>query len=98
MSFANLTKFNYGNIFKHYKGQYYRFLYQAIHSETEEEMIVYQQLYATIKHPEGFIWTRPATMFHSNIIINNIDVKRFVLVDNYPIDIKYILDRLDNSS
>ena len=91
------TNRNY-SIFKHYKGQYYRVLCGAVHTETNEEMIVYQQLYKTINYPEGFIWTRPTSMFYSNIVIDNITIKRFTLVDEYPNEVKNVLNRLDNIS
>lgn len=42
---------------RHYKGGFYRLLFEAIHSETEEAMAVYQT-------PDGRHWVRPAAMFY----------------------------------
>ncbi len=44
--------------FIHFKGGLYKMLGIAQHSETLEEMVVYQALYG--KHE---IWVRPKTMF-----------------------------------
>ena len=45
-------------IYRHFKGNRYKVLYMAKHSETMEEMVVYQALYG-----EMGIWVRPAAMF-----------------------------------
>lgn len=83
-------------VYKHYKGQYYRVLYHAIHTEDETIMVVYQQLYSTDKYAEGFVWVRPHKMFHEIITINNVLTDRFSLVFDYPEDIKNVLLRLDD--
>ena len=45
---------------RHYKGGLYRLLFEAIHSETEEPMTIYQT-------PDGRAWARPAAMFHETL-------------------------------
>lgn len=45
-------------IYRHFKGNEYRLLYTAKHSETLEDMVVYQALYG-----ERGIWVRPAAMW-----------------------------------
>lgn len=47
-----------GAKYRHFKGREYRVLYVARHSETLEEMVVYQQLYG-----EMGVWVRPLEMF-----------------------------------
>lgn len=44
--------------YRHFKGNEYRLLYTARHSETLEPMVVYQALYG-----EGGIWVRPSAMW-----------------------------------
>jgi len=43
---------------RHYKGGLYRVLHTALHSETEEKLVIYQSA-------DGRIWARPYDMFHS---------------------------------
>jgi hypothetical protein len=45
---------------RHYKGGLYRVLFDAIHTETEEPMTVYQT-------PDGRNWVRPAAMFNDTL-------------------------------
>lgn len=61
-----------GKKYKHYKGNEYLVLYLAKHSETEENMVVYQALYG-----ERGIWVRPLSMFEENVEINGKVVQRF---------------------
>ncbi len=51
---ANLKK----GLYKHYKGPIYKVLDVAMHSETEELMVVYQALYG-----DKGTWVRPLSMF-----------------------------------
>lgn len=45
-------------VYRHYKGGLYRVLFLARHSETEEELVVYQALYGE----EGY-WVRPLALW-----------------------------------
>lgn len=58
--------------YEHYKGKRYRVIGVARHSETLEEMVVYQALYG-----EGELWVRPLKMFMEEIEVNDKKVPRF---------------------
>ena len=45
-------------VYKHFKGDYYLVLDVVTHSETREEMVLYQQLYG-----DGKKYVRPLDMF-----------------------------------
>ena len=48
--------------YRHFKGSEYRVLGTAHHSETLEELVVYQALYG-----EGSLWVRPAAMWSDTV-------------------------------
>ena len=49
-------------VYKHFKGDYYLVLDIVTHSETKEEMVLYQQLYG-----DGKKYVRPKDMFLSKV-------------------------------
>jgi hypothetical protein len=59
-------------LYKHYKGNLYRVLGVGRHSETLEEMVVYQELYG-----DHGLWVRPAKMFVETVSVNSLAVPRF---------------------
>jgi hypothetical protein len=61
-----------GGLYEHYKGLSYKVLEIARHSETLEEMVVYQALYG-----ERGVWVRPLTMFLEHVIIEGKSIPRF---------------------
>jgi hypothetical protein len=61
-----------GGIYRHFKGNLYKVLHTAKHSETEELMVVYQKLYGN--HD---IWVRPLDMFLDYKEVDGKMVKRF---------------------
>jgi len=62
-------------VYRHFKGNYYRLLFVAGHSETREPMAVYQALYGT----RGY-WVRPLAMWQETVEANGERVKRFTYV------------------
>ncbi len=60
--------------YRHYKGNEYRVTGVAKHSETLEELVVYETLY---DNPEGKLWVRPKRMFLEEVEVDGKRVKRF---------------------
>lgn len=63
------------SLYEHYKGLRYKVLAVARHSETLEELVVYQALYG-----EKGVWVRPLAMFLENVTIDGKAQPRFKLV------------------
>jgi hypothetical protein len=59
-------------LYRHYKGNDYRVLHLARHSETREALVVYQALYG-----DHGIWVRPAAMFLETVEVHGQRVPRF---------------------
>lgn len=60
-------------LWKHFKGNLYRVMYVALHSETGEEMVVYQALYG-----QRGMWVRPASMWLEHMERDGYSGPRFV--------------------
>lgn len=58
--------------YRHFKGNEYRVLFPARHSETLEPMVVYQALYG-----ERGIWVRPAGMWNETVERDGQRYRRF---------------------
>ncbi len=68
-----------GNIYKHSKkGGLYKIIVIAKHSETLEDMVIYEAQY---ENPLAKIWARPLNMFLDEVEIDGNKVKRFELQD-----------------
>ena len=61
-------------LYRYYKGQRYRVLGTARHSETQEPLVVYQALYG-----EHGLWVRPAAMFAESVTVDGTRRPRFAL-------------------
>ena len=64
-----------GQRYKHYKGSSYVVIAVGVHTETEEEMIVYKQ-----EGDDPRVWIRPRDMFSEHVIIDDAWVPRFTLI------------------
>ncbi len=62
--------------YRHFKGNEYRVLCTARHSETLEPMVVYQALYG-----ERGVWVRPAAMWSEPVERDGYSGPRFVFVE-----------------
>ncbi len=66
--------------YRHYKGKDYEVFGVARHSESEEEYVVYRQLYR-----EGGLWIRPMSMFLESVSVEGTIVPRFRRLDEGPV-------------
>lgn len=62
-------------LYRHYKGPEYRVLGVARHSETEQQLVVYQALYGDFG-----LWVRPLSMFCEEVEVDGRRVPRFALI------------------
>lgn len=68
----------YTGKYKHFKGNLYEVIGIARHSETMEDMVIYEPLYESI----STLWVRPADMWEEVVEYNGERVKRFTKVDD----------------
>lgn len=73
----NELKLKPGKKYKHFKGKEYLVLHLAKHSETLEDLVVYQALYG-----ERGIWVRPLDMFTEKVEVNGVLVNRFSEIED----------------
>jgi hypothetical protein len=59
--------------YKHYKGEFYNVIGVAKHSETLEELVVYE-------HDDGEMWVRPKEMFLEEVEVGGKKISRFEFV------------------
>lgn len=61
--------------YKHFKGGEYEVLCVALHSETQEPMVVYRALYG-----EHGVWVRPASMWNETVERDGKTYRRFTYI------------------
>lgn len=64
-------------IYEHYRGKQYRVLGVGKHSETLEDMVVYEALYP---NEISRLWVRPADMFTQEVEVSGTPVPRFTFL------------------
>ncbi|MBQ7124419.1 MAG: DUF1653 domain-containing protein [Oscillospiraceae bacterium] len=67
--------------YRHFKGKEYEVIGTAKHSETEEEMVVYRQLYG-----EFGLWVRPASMWEETVERDGKTYQRFTYIGDENAD------------
>lgn len=63
--------------YKHYKGNFYKVIGVAKHSENLEELVVYEALY---DNPRSKLWVRPLKMFIEEMEVDGKKIPRFEYV------------------
>ncbi|MCC6138138.1 MAG: DUF1653 domain-containing protein [Bdellovibrionaceae bacterium] len=66
-----------GGMYKHYKNKMYRVIGTALHTETMEEVVVYEALYV---NDLGQLWVRPKRMFLEEISTPDYQGPRFKFI------------------
>ena len=61
--------------YRHFKGGEYEVLFVAIHTETQEPMVVYRALYG-----ERGLWVRPASMWNETVERDGKTYQRFTYI------------------
>ena len=72
----NLVK---GGYYRHYKNKDYRVIDIVRHSESLEELVLYEALY---QNDLGKLWVRPLKMFIEDVIVDGKTIPRFAFVKN----------------
>ena len=63
--------------YQHYKGNFYEVKAVVLHSETLEELVLYECLY---QNPKSKLWVRPKKMFEEKVKVNGKQIPRFKFV------------------
>lgn len=64
-------------LYQHYRGNLYQVIGISRHSETLEEMIIYQALYG-----DYGLWVRPRTMFEGKVMHEGCECPRFCYLNS----------------
>ncbi|MGH1468185.1 MAG: DUF1653 domain-containing protein [Bdellovibrionales bacterium] len=65
-------------VYEHYKGKRYRVLNIVKHSESLEDLVLYECLY---ENDLGKHWVRPLQMFLEEVVVDGVKRSRFKLLD-----------------
>lgn len=64
-------------IYKHYKGGMYKVICVSKHSETLEDLVVYEALY---DNQTSKFWARPISMFSDTVEVDGVSIPRFEFI------------------
>ncbi len=67
-------------IYLHYKGVKIRVIGVGLHSETLEELVLYEKLGDFGEYKKGSLWVRPKKMFLEKVTVNNKKIPRFKFI------------------
>jgi len=67
--------------YQHFKGNFYQVIGTVHHSETLEELVVYQALYDSEEFGKNALWVRPLKMFLEEVEVNGQKVPRFKFIE-----------------
>ena len=67
--------------YRHFKWGLYEVIWVAKHSETLEDLVIYQALYDSPEFGKNALRVRPKKMFEENVVVNGKEEKRFAYID-----------------
>lgn len=67
--------------YRHYKNILVRVIGVAIHSETHEELVVYEKLERSDDYPAGTLFVRPKAMFLETVTRDGYKGPRFTYIE-----------------
>ncbi|MCX5922198.1 MAG: DUF1653 domain-containing protein [Candidatus Dependentiae bacterium] len=66
-----------GQLYRHYKGNYYKIIGIGHHTETLQKVVMYQALYDSEDFGDHALWARPLGMFIGTVTIDGKELLRF---------------------
>lgn len=84
--------------YRHFKGGTVQVLGLAHHSETLEELVVYEALYACRSFGKGSLWVRPKRMFVEEVEHHGTRMPRFTRIETNVVTTRNNLDDLPDCS
>lgn len=64
-------------VYKHFKGNKYKVIGIAKHSESEENHVIYHAL-----NTPNELWIRPLEMFNEKVMVDGVETKRFEILEH----------------
>jgi len=74
------SKIKPGQLYKHYKGDTYKIIVLTKHTETEEDLVVYERQTDVHNNGPAKIWARPLTMFLDIVEFEGYNGPRFTYI------------------
>ncbi len=63
-------------------GKYYEVIGEALHTETDELLVLYKPLYGEEEFRKKMIFARPKEMFLEKVLLEGIEKERFKFVED----------------
>ncbi len=67
--------------YRHYKGDLYTVIGIGYHTETMEQLVIYQARYYSKEFGNNALWVRPLSMFLEKIVVDDKEITRFSFIE-----------------
>lgn len=71
-----------GGRYRHFKNKLVRVIGIALHSETKEELVIYEKLEDDREYKKGQLWARPKAIFLESVTRDGKTMPRFQYLDD----------------